>query len=415
MMRWLWLLLALLIAAAPAAAATRDEAPFRRGASVHNMLNWATVTADGVHYAWPPFQGAQRDVPDVLINHLYEAGFDFIRLTVDPGPFLQFKGRQRDELDRILVVAVRRFLAHGLAVIVDFHANEHVPAYAPIKLVQGIDDPLFRDYVAMIGRTARVLAGLGPPKVGIEPMNEPPYGYDPSTTRRWQAMLETLHRAIRSAARDLTIVLTGAHGGDRDGLIALDPAPFAGSKVLYSIHYYEPHDFTHQGVETSEPAARHWRFLSGLPYPSNSIPREEAWRRIEDNILLADLSAGERRLALSETKRKVLAYLDAGYDRARVVRDFDAVGAWARRNGIAPQSILLGEFGVVRTYGSYRGADTASRVAWLGDVRTEAERRSFGWAIWDVKDSGGMAIVESDDSTTLDHDTLRALGLKFHE
>ena len=45
----------------------------------------------------------------------------------------------------------------------------------------------------------------------------------------------------------------------------------------------------------------------------------------------------------------------------------------------------------------------------------EAERRSFGWAIWDVKDSGGMAIVESDDSTTLDHDTLRALGLKFHE
>ena len=96
MMKWLWLLLALLIAAAPAAAATRDEAPFRRGASVHNMLNWATVTADGVHYAWPPFQGAQRDVPDVLIDHLYEAGFDFIRLTVDPGPFLQFKGRQRD-------------------------------------------------------------------------------------------------------------------------------------------------------------------------------------------------------------------------------------------------------------------------------------------------------------------------------
>ena len=310
---------------------------------------------------------------------------------------------------------MHRFLAHGLAVIVDFHANEHVPAYAPIKLVQGIDDPLFRDYVAMVGRTARVLAAFGTSKVAIEPMNEPPYGYDPSTTRRWQAMMETLHRAVRSEARDLTVVLTGAHGGDRDGLIALDPAPFAGSNVLYSFHYYEPHDFTHQGVETSEPAARHWRFLPGLPYPSNSIPRDEAWRRVEDNILLADLSAGERRQALVETKRKVLAYLDAGYDRARVARDFDAVDIWARRNGIAPQSILLGEFGVVRTYGQYRGADTASRVAWLHDVRTEAERRSFRWAIWDVKDSGGMAIVESDDSTSLHQDTLRALGLNFHE
>jgi hypothetical protein len=379
------------------------------------MLNWATVSADGAHYAWPPFQGVHRDIPDALIDNLRDAGFDFIRLTIDPGPFLQIKGPRRDELDRILTEAVKRFLSHGLAVVVDFHANEHVAAYAPIKLVQGIDDPLFRDYVAMIGRTARVLAALGTSRIAIEPMNEPPYGYDPSTTRRWQAMMESLYRAVRSEAPDLAVVLTGAHGGDRAGLIALDPAPFAGSNVLYSFHYYEPHVFTHQGVEASAPDARYWRYLPGLPYPSDAITRQQAWRRVEDNILLADLNPLARRTALNETKRMVDAYLDANYDRARIVRDFDAVDAWARHNSIAPHSILLGEFGVVRTYGFYRGADSASRVAWLRDVRSEAERRSYGWAIWEVKGTGGMAIVESDDSTTLDQDTLRALGLNFHE
>jgi hypothetical protein len=242
-------------------------------------------------------------------------------------------------------------------------------------------------------------------------MNEPPYGYDPATTQRWQAMQEILHRAVRREAPDLAVVLTGAHGGDRAGLLALDPRPFAGSNVLYSFHYYEPHDFTHQGVETSQPNARHWRFMSGLPYPANAIPQEDAWRRVEDNILLADLSAGERQRAMLETRLKLVEYLSGGYDRARIVRDFEVVAAWARRHGIGMQSILLGEFGVVRTYGRYRGADEISRAGWLSDVRTEAERRSFGWAIWELKGYGGMAIVENDDATSLDRETLRALGL----
>jgi len=410
--KWLCVVLAVWAGTSVTAHAGEQTSPFRRGVAVHNMLNWAAVSADRTRYVWPPFEGAAHSVPDELIGNIRRAGFDFVRLTVDPGPFLQFTGPQRDGLDRILVATVRRFLDRDLAVIVDFHPNEQVAAYAPVKLVQGIDDPLFRRYAEAVGRTARVLAALGSERIAIEPMNEPPYGYDPPTVRRWQAMMELLHRTVRREVPDLTVVLTGAHGGDRTGLLALDPHPFAGSKVLYSFHYYEPHDFTHQGVETSQPNARHWRFLPGLPYPANALPKDEAWRRIEDNLLLADLSAGDRRQAMLETRRKFLAYLAEGFDRAHIVRDFDAVSAWADRNGIAPHSVLVGEFGVVRSYGRYRGADAVSRAAWLSDVRTEAERRSFGWAIWELKGYGGMAIVESDEATRLDGDTLRALGLR---
>ncbi len=390
------------------------EVPFRRGASLHNLMNWAdTLPSDPARYAVPPFAKPGHAASDALLGNLAMAGFDFIRLTVDPGPFLQFEGAQRDALDAHLADQVRRIQARGMAVLVDFHPNTQVAAYAPVALVRGLEDPLFLDYVRMVRRTAGLLARLGSAKLALEPMNEPPYGYDDATTRRWQRMVEILHDAARAAAPDLTLVLTGAHGGDRAGLLALDPAPFRGSRVLFSFHYYEPYELTHEGVPTEEPSARHWRFLSGLPYPTAGADAARAWGLVESNILGAEnLTPSEKRAALAATRPKVLSYLAGNYGRARVSGDFDAVGDWARRHGVAPDRIFLGEFGVTRTYGRYRAADPIARAAWLRDVREEAERRGFGWAIWEVKGTGGMAIVERDESDALDPGTLRALGLR---
>lgn len=390
------------------------EPPFRRGASIHNLLNWAdTLPDDPGRYAWPPYAKPAHEVSDALIDNLAKAGFDFIRLTVDPGPFLQLTGERRDALDAHLTRQVRRLLARELSVVVNFHPNNQVKAYAPTALVQGVEEPLFLDYARLVRRTAGLLAGLGTPKVALEPMNEPPYGYDDASVRRWQRMAEILHAEARAAAPDLVIVLTGARGGSRAGLLALDPRPFKGSRVLFSFHYYEPYDLSHQGVETAEPSARHWRHLSGLPYPTAGADPERAWRVVEANIrAAAGLSERERRRALAELRPKVLAYLAGGYGRERIAADFEEVQDWARRHGVASEAIFLGEFGVTRTYGGYRAADPVSREAWLRDVRSEAERRGFGWAIWEVKGFGGMAIVEHDGADTLDASTLRALGLR---
>jgi endoglucanase len=390
--------------------------PFRKGASIHNMMNWATVEAGNPQrYAWPPFAGPRFHVSDALLRNLAQAGFTFIRLTVDPGPFLQFRNEHRQALDRDLVQAVRRLFQHGFAVIVDFHPTSQVSAYAPEKLTASETDPLFLAYVQMVRRTAGILAPLGP-RVALELMNEPQYGWDTATAQRWQRMLEILHREARAEAPDLLLVLSGARGGNSDGLMALDPTPFAGSRVLYTFHYYEPYLFTHEGVRSTVPSAWPWRFISGLPYPPESGRQEEAWRKIRANINSdASLTPAERARALVQVREAVTKYFASGFGAARIGADFEMVRRWAIEHAIDPRDILLGEFGVTRTYEFYRASDPASQEAWLRDVRVEAERRGFSWTIWAVSGYGGMALVRTDEVDDLDPVSLRGLGLNLNK
>ena len=76
--------------AAPAKGAVPN---LRRGI---NLWPWFSLTrefpAPRTDYAWPPWQ-MQRPVPDSAdLRKLAAAGFDFVRIPVDPGPFLSFAG-----------------------------------------------------------------------------------------------------------------------------------------------------------------------------------------------------------------------------------------------------------------------------------------------------------------------------------
>ena len=382
--QWTIVLLAQLLSTAPLFAATKDI-PSR--------------------YVFPAFAGPNYETSDALLRNVTAAGFDFVRLTIDPGPFLQFTGTKREALDQHLRGVVERLLGNGFCVIVDFHPNSQVPKYAPEKLVQAVDDPLFIAYAGVIRRTAHLLAALPTDRVALELMNEPQYGWDPATTERWQRMLEQ--------APDLLLVLTGARGGDIKGLLAVNPEPFAGSRVLYSFHYYEPHDFTHQGVKSTTPSAWPWRYISGLPYPAQSADADRVWQNIQQNIL-SDPSItlpDQRRLTVQQVRERVSTYIASGFSSRQIASDFDSVRAWAELHGIDPHSILLGEFGVTRTYGMYRASDPISQEAWMRDVRNEAELHGFRWALWVLSGYGGMSLLERDGSDRLDQVSLRALGL----
>ena len=115
------------------AVATDRLAPFRRGVSIHNVLNWGEAEADRTRYRWPPFATAQHRLRPGILDAVKMAGFDFIRLTIDPGVFLSFDGARRDDLDRQMMGEVQKLAGMGFGVIVDFHPTSQIAAIVPIS------------------------------------------------------------------------------------------------------------------------------------------------------------------------------------------------------------------------------------------------------------------------------------------
>src|ERR1700733_9000302 len=73
------------------ASAIRGLPCYHRGVAIHNMMNWAAVEPSNPgRYVSPAFIGPNYETSDALLRHVAAAGFDFIRLTIDPGPFLHF-------------------------------------------------------------------------------------------------------------------------------------------------------------------------------------------------------------------------------------------------------------------------------------------------------------------------------------
>ena len=378
-----------------------------RGLSIHHAMNWAKLSSpSATTYLYPAFadNGHRIDVRE--LRTIRGAGFDFVRLTVDPGPFLQFEGAQRDDLDNVLLDRVRMILAQDLSVIVDFHPNEQNEAYAPLKLVADAHSMLFAEYRDMVVRTARALAGLHDMRIWLEPMNEPQIGWNTENDHRWQAMLEGIYRDIRAVAPHLGLVLTGGSGGSAEGLLALNAAPFAAdSRATFTFHYYYPYAFTHQSIGARQ-------FLNGIPYPAHPDSLPESLQALAERINNSSLAPEQRSSILRENERALRAYFGSGFDRAALGKTFDQVAEWATRYSIGGARILLGEFGVVRTYRGYRGARDEDRTRWLRDVREQAESRGYGWAIWVYRGEGGMAIFDENRSQSgFDKATLAALGL----
>ncbi len=401
------------LAATPPARASGPKAPFRRGVSIHNLMNWGAVEdkEKGV-YRWPPFGSVHHQIQPQLYAAIPAAGFDFVRLTLDPGVFMQLSGPRRDELDQQLVANIRTLQALKLGVVVDFHPNSQVAAYAPEKITERADTPLFRDYTEMLERTARLLNGFRGTRIALELMNEPQWGWDGPTAARWADMQKGWHDRVRRIAPALTLVLTGARGGNADGLRLIDAKPFAGSDVLWSFHYYEPYELTHQGVAFSDPKSRSWKYFSDIPYPGAPEHFDDAFPIIAANIAADKTLTAEMRKTLTDEARAGLTrYLAANPGRRTVARHFTEVADWAKANGVAGSRIFLGEFGVTRTYGPYKASPPQPLGNWLSDVRLEAEARGFGWAFWALSGYGGMSLIETDESVRFDAPTIAALGL----
>lgn len=395
---------AMTLPAGRAMAAPAQPCPrLRRGISFHHLLNWPDVEGEGasLRYVWPPFAGAGHEIGAAELTALQRTGFDFVRLTVDPSIFIAATERQRPDLERHAQGVVARLIEAGFAVVFDLHPVGVNPAYRPEALVDPAAPAPFAAYADMVGRVAGMLRGFAPDRLALELFNEP-WIDDLAKTKRWQAMLERLHARARQSDPLRPLVLNGLQWDSLQGLLALDTRPFRGSNVLYTFHYYDPHAFTHQGVQGDT------RWLGGLAWPAD----DDNARTVLDTAVAAiegdgTLSPEAKTEARDQTRRYIDTQLSSRPGPARVAEDFGAVSRWAAKQGVAPERIFLGEFGCVAASGGRPLG--AARSNWLRTVRQASETAGFGWAYWAYKGFGGMQLVGEDGG--FDAGTLAALGL----
>ena len=83
---------------------------------------------------------------------------------------------------------------------------------------------------------------------GYDLVNEPVEGIVPPELMDWEELAAAAARVIRQNDPDHAIIYEPAPWGAPDGLRWTKPLPADISGVVYSVHLYSPHSFTHQGV-----------------------------------------------------------------------------------------------------------------------------------------------------------------------
>ncbi|MCA6124952.1 cellulase family glycosylhydrolase [Bradyrhizobium sp. WSM 1704] len=378
---------------------------FRRGIGVAHAFGWADVNADG-SYAVPPFSAPRFQFIAEERQAIRAAGFDFVRLAVDVGPFLAFAGTQRDQLDDRVINTVRDLLDADLGVIVDLHPSMMNSAYQPRELTAGVSTPKFQAVLGLLKRFAGRLAQLaaenaaGSPRLALELMNEPEI-----SAAAWQPMLEAAYRAARSGSETLPLVLGGGSMNAPGALLQIDMRPFANdSRLIYTYHDYSPWQFTHQGVSGSPAYA-----LDAIAYPAPASP-DAMYRATDQRIAALGLAGAELQQA-QQARQTLASYVSSGFNRSTLEKTFQQVRAWRMAQRLPARAILLGEFGVHMTPYQTTAEGATARESWLRDMRQLAEAYGFAWSCWTYVATGGFALAENETGPGFDATTRRALGL----
>jgi aryl-phospho-beta-D-glucosidase BglC (GH1 family) len=313
------------------------------------------------------------DAADIAL--MAKLGFDNVRLSIDPVPLEQYpRGADgfNDEFLGRLDAAVDAMLASGLAVQIDIHPEESYK-----QQVRTSNDAVDR-FVMLWRKLAAHYAVRDSEKVFFEIMNEPEE-HDPY---RWAGIEARAAAAIREAAPHNTIIATGPNWSDIADLLTQHPLP--DGNVIYNFHFYDPHEFTHQGAGWG---ATWWHYTHGIPYPAG----EESMPAILQQV--PDLNY---RFQLENY------WLDH-WDAHRIRLLMDEAAAWAHQYDVP---LICNEFGAYREH-----TDPASRMSWIRDVRTALEADKIGWTMWDYRGGFGVVWKQDGQPARVDDKVVEALGL----
>jgi endoglucanase len=395
----LWLLLSLLAPQAPAAA--QSNAPtLRRGINIGDYLAYPSGEP------WPIFRGARASTTDDELRRLKEAGFDFVRLAVEPSPLLDRNPDETRLIETRLISFVKRINAVGMRVMVSGWArHESTPGWRAADIVASTDIPAYRRYVSFLKRVIVLLKDVPPDQWVLEPMNEPQAVCRRTDGSDWVVVQRDIYRQLRPVAPLLTLVITPGCWSKIEGLEHLDMAGYD-TRTLVDVHYYDPWIFTHQSATWTADWIKH---LAGLSFPPSRTNVQAATDASARLFVKREGAGGPA--AFKDTLRRINGYVKDDFGPDRIAADFAKLRAWADKQGVGPGRIIVGEFGAYRQPAEAKAPDDGSRGRWLETVRTTAERQGFGWALYAYHSDFGLIVNE--DKATWDPTIPPALGLKM--
>jgi len=332
----------LLIGALTAAhAATEPTFTFKRGV---NISHWLSQNEAAQTYGAPWF--GESDV-----EWIARQGFDHIRLPVDFRLCLAPDGSLDETRLKPIADTLRWARARGLGVVLDAH---FLPG-ADFNSVGGdrrvYTDPALQDSAAKCWRQmARHFAGEGP-YLRFEILNEPVAAENQQLNPFMNRMLAVIRESNPTRVVYVTSNKWSSFHTVGDVVLPDD------QNIALTIHFYEPIVFTHQRA----PWVGFKKTLPAVTFPG-TVPDVTGYTAPSFHL---NLHAGDRITA------------------AQIDDTFASVSAWLARH--APRiEVYVGEFGV------YEPADAASKRRWINTVRSDAESRGWGWAVWDYNDSFGV-------------------------
>lgn len=306
------------------------------------------------------------------LTRLRTAGLRHVRLTVNPAPLLENAVSQTLRHGAVQEVrsAIRTIQKAGLMTVLVIQPREGSKARLSER-------PELREGFARFwSGLAGALADIPPEALVFELLNEPETE-EPGPSR---AMYVAVVDAVREVAPRHTLVVSGHRWSSVEDLEAL--RPLDDDNIVYGFHFYDPHNFTHQGAGWGWPM---WRKLAGLPYPSSP---EAVQRALE--------------ILPEEARPHARQYGQERWNRQRLAAKLNRAQAWAARHGVP---VWCSEFGVYRY-----NVHERFRQAWLRDVRELLVARGIGWTVWNFSGHFGL-LGGRQGNRRLDAGDWYALGL----
>lgn len=205
---------------------------------------------------------------------------------------------------------------------------------------------------------------------------------------KWIKLQQGIIDLIRSYDPERDIVVTSANFSSIDTLVKMKP--YKDPNLIYSFHFYEPFEFTHQGATWVGP---HMIDLEDIPFPYDRKRMPKLKGRAKDSYLPNYFSEEY------PTKGTVK------YINQRIKKAAD----WAKKNKVR---VWAGEMGA-KTW-----INSEDRLAWINATRIALEENNIPYCCWGIDGSDGF--LKSDKAGMLfpddiDKGALEAYGFTMPE